>query len=121
MMPSSRYNWRINITLIPFSSLDSKEECLKSFNLYDNDHTGRISLKNLKRVAHEIGETMSGKPESHAMSKKNIYSLLKTLFSACSLFVEAELLNIIKKMDTDGDGEISFDEFYAVMSKGKNM
>lgn len=55
---------------------------------------------------------------SHEISKKNILLFYKTF--SC-LFTEAELLNIIKKMDTDGDGEISFDEFYAVMSKGKNI
>lgn len=30
------------------------------FNLFDDDQSGRISLKNLKRVAKELGETMTG-------------------------------------------------------------
>ncbi len=29
------------------------------FNLFDDDQTGHISLRNLKRVAKELGETMS--------------------------------------------------------------
>ena len=29
------------------------------FNLFDDDQTGRITLRNLKRVAKELGETMS--------------------------------------------------------------
>jgi hypothetical protein len=34
------------------------------FNLFDDDHTGKITLRNLKRVAKELGETMTGAPPS---------------------------------------------------------
>ena len=51
--------------------------------------SGKISLRNLKRVAKELGETMS----------------------------DAELLEMIERADTDTDGEINFDEFYAIMTK----
>ena len=70
-------------------TVEDKDHCLKVFNMLDEDHTGFISLANLKKVAKEIGETMS----------------------------EPELQNLIKKIDTDGDGEISFAEFYAVIAK----
>ena len=71
------------------SDKDSREDIMKVFNLFDDDGTGKISLKNLKRVAKELGETMT----------------------------EAELLEMIERADADQDGEISPDEFYAIMTK----
>merc|ERR1712147_533390 len=68
---------------------DGKEEMLKGFKLFDDDSTGKISFKNFKRVAKELGESLSGK----------------------------ELEEIIAEADTDGDGEISESEFLAVMVK----
>lgn len=71
------------------SDKDTREDIQKVFNLFDDDQTGKISLRNLKRVAKELGETMS----------------------------DAELLEMIERADTDTDGEISPDEFYSIMTK----
>ncbi len=62
---------------------------MKAFRLFDDDNTGKISLKNLKRVARELGETMS----------------------------DEELQEMIDEADRDGDGEIGEDDFIRIMKK----
>merc|ERR1719245_876111 len=71
------------------SEKDSKEEILKAFRLFDDDETGFITLKNLRRVAKDIGENMS----------------------------DEELQEMIDEADRDGDGQISEDEFLRIMQK----
>lgn len=68
---------------------DTREDVQKIFELFDDDKTGYISLQNLKRVAHELGENMD----------------------------DAELLEMIERADADRDGQISPDEFFAIMTQ----
>ena len=40
------------------SDKDTRENIRKIFNLFDDEKTGYISIKNLRRVAKELGETI---------------------------------------------------------------
>ena len=68
---------------------DPREEMLKAFRLFDEDETGSISFKNLKRVAKELGENMS----------------------------DDEIQEMVDEADRDGDGVINEDEFVRIMKK----
>jgi len=68
---------------------NSRAEIDKVFALFDEDETGKISFRNLKRISQELGETLT----------------------------DEELQEMIEEADRDGDGLISPDEFYRVMRK----
>lgn len=71
---------------------DSREEIMKVFALFDDDNSGSISFRNLKRVATELGENLT----------------------------DEELQEMIDEADRDGDGVINEEEFYRVMRKREN-
>lgn len=68
---------------------NSRAEIDKVFALFDEDETGKISFRNLKRIAQELGESLT----------------------------DEELQEMIEEADRDGDGLINPDEFYRVMRK----
>lgn len=53
------FNEFLELMTLKMAEKDSKEEVLKAFKLFDDDETGRISFKNLKRVSKELGETLT--------------------------------------------------------------
>ena len=68
---------------------DPKDEILKVFRLFDDDETGKISFKNLKRVAKQLFLCMPDK----------------------------EIQKMIKEADRDGDGEVNQKEFLYMYCK----
>ncbi|KAF8215653.1 hypothetical protein K438DRAFT_2007975 [Mycena galopus ATCC 62051] len=67
---------------------DPMDEIRRAFQLFDDDNTGKISLRNLRRVAKEIGDRLE----------------------------DDELQAMIEEFDLDGDGEINEQEFFAIMT-----
>jgi centrin-1 len=67
------------------------DEIAKSFARFDDDATGRISFRNLKRVSLELGEQLT----------------------------DAELRAMINQADLDRDGEIGQEEFTELMKKSE--
>ncbi|OMJ70044.1 hypothetical protein SteCoe_32082 [Stentor coeruleus] len=74
------------------SDSDTREEIHSIFILFDVDKTGYINVKNLRKIAKDLGETAD----------------------------DEELLDLIRKGDSDGDGLVSFDDFYNIMTKKFN-
>merc|ERR1712117_185710 len=61
----------------------------KAFRLFDDDNTGKISFKNLKRVTQELGENIN----------------------------DEELQEMINAAARDGDGQVHLQEFLRIMKK----
>jgi centrin-1 len=68
---------------------DTRANVNKIFALYDDERTGYISIKNLRRVAQELNENIS----------------------------EEELQELIVRADVDQDGLVSEDEFYTIITR----
>merc|ERR1719240_2309166 len=65
------------------------EEINKAFKLFYDDNPGKVTFKNLKREAKELGERLT----------------------------DEELQEMIDEADRDGDGEVNNDEFQRIMKK----
>jgi len=71
------------------SDTDSRDDIMKVFQLFDEEDKGYITVDNLKNVTRELGENMT----------------------------KDELAEMITRADTDDDGKVSFEDFYAIMTK----
>lgn len=77
----------LKITIETMVNRDPYEELKKAFDRFDDDNTGSVSFRNLKRAALELGEQLT----------------------------DRELSFMLSAADSDLDGEISFDDFVQIM------
>ena len=68
---------------------DSRANINKIFALFDDEKTGFISAKNLRRIAKELGENISNE----------------------------EIDELIHRADIDQDGLVSEEEFYTIVTR----
>lgn len=79
----------LDLMTVKLGESDSEEDVRKVFNLFDDDKTGYISMQNLKRVTNELGENMT----------------------------DGELLEMIERVDSSGEGQVNFDDFFKIMTR----
>jgi len=79
----------LDLLTVNVSGGNKKVVISRVFSLFDDEKTGFISIKNLRRVVKEVGENID----------------------------DAELQEMIERADLDNDGLISEEEFYAIMTK----
>merc|ERR1719247_1638882 len=72
-----------------YANQDPMDEIRKAFELFDEDKRGKISFRNLRRIARDLGEKLS----------------------------DEELRGMIDEFDQDQDGEISTEEFVHIMKQ----
>jgi len=71
------------------SDSENKDDIAKVFRLFDEDETGRITIANLRRVAKELGETVT----------------------------DDELKEMIDRGDLNKTGSVELDDFMHIMTK----
>lgn len=71
------------------SDKDSRANINKIFALFDDERTGYISIKNLRRISQELGDNIG----------------------------DEELQELINRADTDHDGLVSEEEFYTILTR----
>ena len=77
----------VDLMTLKMAERNPEEEIRKAFALFDEEQSGSISLRALRRVARELGEQLS----------------------------DEELQAMIDEFDKNGDGGIDLDEFMSIM------
>lgn len=104
----------VNYTHFLAATLDrqrylQEEACRAAFDIFDLDGNGNISRDEMAQVLKGEGLT----PEDGGLDSQGLQAAVGSALNVNY----AEIEKIIEENDTDGDGEISFPEFMAMMAK----
>ena len=95
---------------------DPLEEIRRAFQLFDSDNKGRIELKDLRRVAKEIGDRLEDDELCVFLSyfwPRRVPNFEKlTVF--CNFYLPRQAM--IDEFDLDQDNAINEQEFFAIMT-----
>jgi centrin-1 len=83
------YDEFFEIVSVRMPDRHTREYITTIFGYFDLDNSGKVSIRNLKKIAQEIGENLS----------------------------DDELKEIMEEADRDGDGYIGFEDFFRIMKK----
>ena len=84
---------------------DTVEEIERAFRLFDDDETGAITIANLRRVAAELGETVTD-DELEVCVVVLINSLINRILQA-----------MIAEASSSTDGAVNREDFLKIMKK----
>ncbi|KAI8586947.1 hypothetical protein BDZ88DRAFT_266326 [Geranomyces variabilis] len=87
--PTLNFDEFLQLMSAKMGEQDSRDSMLKSFRVFDTEGRGKIGLKELRRVAQDLGDDPT----------------------------DQELTEMLRECDHDKDGEINFDDWVRVMAK----
>lgn len=97
-------------------SAEKIDELQVTFGHFDKDGSGKISLQEFKNLVKAVGKQLpvTSRPSSNPAQH---FSLTPSRFflTTGKGVTDAELQELLKEADTNGDGEIGFAEFVALM------
>lgn len=117
----------------PQADRDSRDEINKVFRLFDVESKGFLTIRDLAKVAKELGESLSGELCArvrwcaeragrdlivHTSSRaKGADTSPLPLPHPTLRAADSELQEMIERADTNGDGKVSQEDFYEIMTR----